>query len=66
MAKDSELVDLQWQRLIEQQRIAVELFPRARQYQKDYRTECLKKIEEEGLNQPKSSAPMRSSIAKRE
>ena len=45
MAKDSELVDLQWQRLIEQQRIAVELFPRARQYQKDYRTECLKKIE---------------------
>jgi len=45
MAKNSELVVLQWQRLIELRGIAVDLFPRARQYQKDYRTECLKKIE---------------------
>ncbi len=64
MTKDSELVDLQWERLIEQRRIAVDQFPRARQYQKDYRAECLKMIEEEGSNQSKSSAQPRSGTSK--
>ena len=65
MAKQTALEYQQWERLVARQQL-VSSAGISCDGHAEYRAKCLKEIETSGSNLPKSSAPLRSSIAKQE